>query len=268
MIYARSASFAMSTSYTTADEARNAVNDEADSSKVAGVSRFFKTGKGEYGEGDVFIGATVPSVRKVAKLCIDMPLSETSRLLDSEVHEVRLLGLIIMTYQFQKKEESHKEIHDLYIAKLSRVNNWNLVDSSAPQILGAYLYEQGRGEKKSSTGRAKLDELAISTSLWERRIAIIATQFFIRNDEFDDTIRIANTLLNDPHDLIHKAVGWMLREVGKRKLKVLTDFLNQNAAEMPRTMLRYAIEKLPPAKRRQYLNKRAPPPPEEGEESD
>jgi len=235
---------------------------------------FFKTGKGEYGEGDRFIGVSVPEIRKVAKEYRTLALGEVARLLASPVHEVRLAGLLILTYVYERahphpvKKENRRQkatysntndryqmsrergkgcatIVRFYLAHLNRVNNWDLVDLSAPQILGAYFRDYG-GEKK-------LYMLARSTRLWNRRIAIVATYAFIRVGIFTHTLAIAEMLLGDTHDLIHKAVGWMLREVGKRDEGALEAFLRSYGARMPRTMLRYAIEKFPESKRKALL---------------
>lgn len=215
------------------------------SPEVAAVSqRFFKTGKGQYGEGDHFLGIKLPVQRRVAKAHRDLPLAEITKLLYSTHHEARLVALLIMVAAFGKADERRrKDIFDLYLAHTDRVNNWDLVDSSAPNIVGAHL---GPGK------HALLTKLARSESLWERRIAILATLHFIKQDYFDETLRLAHILVSDTHDLIHKATGWMLREVGNRNRSVLEAFL-QDQPEMPRTMLRYAIEKFPEGLRQRYL---------------
>lgn len=207
--------------------------------------RFFKTGKGQYGEGDVFIGVTVPDVRIVAKQYKDLSLEHIEKLLKSKIHEDRLLALLILVEQFKKGTEAQqKSIARFYLAQLDRVNNWDLVDLSADKILGAWLYERSR---------TPLYKLVRSKNLWERRVAIISTFYFIRHHDFKDTLRLAEMLLNDQHDLMHKAVGWMLREVGKRDEAVLLKFLDKHAIVMPRTALRYALERLPEAHRKYYL---------------
>lgn len=211
--------------------------------------RFFKTGKGEYGEGDVFIGVTVPNSRKVAKKYKDLPLSKVQKLLQSKIHEERLVALLILVEQFEISFESQdynkqKEIYKFYLKNTARINNWDLVDLSASKIVGVYLLDKDR---------KILHKLAKSRSLWERRIAIIASFYFIRNDDFKDSLKISTTLLSDKHDLIHKAVGWMLREIGKRDQKVLEKFLKKYYIKMPRTMLRYAIERFPEPLRLKYL---------------
>jgi 3-methyladenine DNA glycosylase AlkD len=218
----------------------------ASPAQAAVLARFFKTGPGQYGEGDRFIGVKVPAIRKVAQEFRGLPLPEVECLLRSEIHEERLLALVILVGQFQKGDNaSRKRIYDLYLAKTQHINNWDLVDLSAPQIVGGYL------ENRS---RKPLDRLAKSTSLWERRISILATHWFIRHGDFADTFRIAEKLLGDEEDLISKAVGWMLREVGKRDVAVLERFLREHCRVMPRTMLRYAIERFPEGRRRAYLN--------------
>ncbi|MDD2790683.1 MAG: DNA alkylation repair protein [Sulfurimonas sp.] len=209
--------------------------------------RFFKTDQGSYGYGDEFIGVTTPEIRKVVKLFQMMPLSEVSALLYSGVHEERLLALLIMVAQYSDKnadEALQKAIFLTYIEHSDRVNNWDLVDSSAPHIVGDYLLSR---EKELLYGYARSD------SLWQRRIAIVASFAFIKQDQFEDTLAIAEILLFDRHDLIHKAVGWMLREVGKRDLDVELAFLNKYYKAMPRTMLRYAIEKFDEELRQKYL---------------
>jgi 3-methyladenine DNA glycosylase AlkD len=208
--------------------------------------RFFKTGKGEYGEGDIFLGLTVPEQRTIAKNYQNLPLADLIKLLHSKIHEERFTALVLMVNLYQKGDSTlKKQIYDAYLANSKWINNWDLVDTSTPQIVGDYLYNSG-------DVRA-LNKLAKSNLLWDRRIAILATFTFIRNNNFKPTLKIAKTLLRDNHDLIHKAIGWMLREVGKKDLKVLKDFLDDHAHEMPRTALRYAIEKLPRGERDGYL---------------
>ena len=209
------------------------------------LQRFFKTGPGEYGEGDVFLGIRVPQTRGVAKKYRDLSLAEIRKLLHAKEHEARLVALVILTLQYPKAEATRKQqIFDFYLANTRYINNWDLVDSSAGRIVGAHLHGQDT---------ALLDELAASKLLWDRRIAIIATQYFIARGEFTDTLRIAQKLLGDGHDLIHKAVGWMLREVGKKDESVLVAFLDRHHRSMPRTMLRYAIERFEPPVRSRYL---------------
>jgi 3-methyladenine DNA glycosylase AlkD len=208
---------------------------------------FFKTGIGQYGEGDISLGIRVPAVRKLAKEYKNLPLEETLLLLHSPYHEVRLFALISLVNTFAKTDEStQKKIYDLYLANTSHINNWDLVDISAPNIVGTYLFIKSK---------KPLYQLAKSKSLWERRIAVLATFYFIKNDQLDDSIKIAEILLKDKEDLIHKAVGWMLREVGKRNYKTAEIFLQKHCRTMPRTMLRYAIEKFSPSKRKMFLNR-------------
>ena len=209
------------------------------------LNHFFKTGPGEYGEGDVFIGVRVPAIRKIAKQFKELPLSETASLLRSKIHEERLAALIVLVLQADKGDaETRRHIYDLYLANTARVNNWDLVDLSAPQLVGAHLEDRSR---------KPLYRLANSAWLWDRRISILATFHFIRRGDFDDALRITELLLDDREDLIHKAVGWMLREVGKRDRDVLEEFLGKHYRKMPRTMLRYAIERFPATKRQAYL---------------
>jgi 3-methyladenine DNA glycosylase AlkD len=235
----------------TAREAEARLHALADEKVAVGMRRFFRTGPGQYGEGDRFLGVKVPPLRKLAREFGRLPLDEAEELLGSVFHEARLLALLILVRRFEKGDEpSRQAIYDLYLANTARVNNWDLVDASAPAIVGGFLAGRDRGP---------LVRLAGSASLWERRIAVVATQHFIRRDDFADTLRLAGLLLEDREDLIHKAVGWMLREVGKRDQAVLEGFLGEHCRWMPRTMLRYAIERLPETRRRQYLRGEAPP---------
>jgi 3-methyladenine DNA glycosylase AlkD len=214
---------------------------------AAFAARFFKTGPGQYGEGDLFLGLRVPALRAVVKEYRSLDRDQALELLRSEIHEERLVALLILVWQATKgTPEARKAIYDLYLAHTRFVNNWDLVDASAPSIVGGYLADRSR---------RPLDRLAGSASLWERRISIVATGFFIRLGEFDDTLRIAERLLADREDLIHKSSGWMLREVGKRDESALLAFLEEHAEVMPRTMLRYAIERLPEARRRDFLSR-------------
>ena len=210
------------------------------------LQRFFKTGKGEYGEGDVFIGLKVPDIRKVVKKHTDIPIFDLKQLLRSKIHEERLSALLILVYQFKNGDEKKREkIFNFYLKNTKYINNWDLVDLSAGYIVGGYL------EKRN---RKILEKLAKSKSLWERRIAMIATFQFIYNGEYKTTFKIAEILLFDKHDLIQKAVGWMLREAGKRcSQKELERFLKTRYKKMPRTTLRYAIERFPEKKRKNYL---------------
>ena len=206
---------------------------------------FFKTGPGEYGEGDRFIGLSVPQVRKLAKQYRQLSLPETKRLLRSPIHEERLLALLLLVSAFGTADEDvQRRIYVAYLRSTRYINNWDLVDCSAEHIVGAFLRERSR---------APLLRLARSASLWDRRIAILATFHFIKRSEFAPTLRIARRLLRDREDLIHKAVGWMLREVGKRDRATEETFLRQHYRQMPRTMLRYAIERFPERLRQRYL---------------
>ena len=217
----------------------------SDPARAAALQRFFKTAPGEYGEGDRFLGLTVPAVRAVAAQYQSLPLRDVEALLQSPWHEERLLALVILVGQYQRETPTGRDaIYRLYRRNIHRINNWDLVDCSAGRIVGAQL-RAGR--------RSPLRRLARSGSLWERRIAIMATGFYITRGEFDETLRVARLLLDDPHDLIHKAVGWMLREVGNRDRGVEERFLRRYAHRMPRTMLRYAIERFPQRLRRRYL---------------
>jgi 3-methyladenine DNA glycosylase AlkD len=232
----------------TAGQMVRALRAEADPSRVAVLQRFFRTQPGQYAEGDRFIGVTVPAIRGLTRRFSNAPLQEIDALLHSPIHEARLLALLLMVRGFRAGDErQRRRIYDLYLARTSRINNWDLVDSSAPQIVGAWLADRSR---------APLRKLARSESLWERRMAIIATHYFVRHADVTDTFRIAEILIDDRHDLIHKAVGWMLREAGKRRPRAERRFLASRHLRMPRTMLRYAIEKFPERERRAYLTAR------------
>lgn len=213
---------------------------------------FFKTGKDEYGEGDRFLGIRVPALRAQVKTCADLSLDDVTTILQSPWHEERLFALFVLVHRFGKVESAlRKQIYQLYLemAAAGFINNWDLVDCSAAQIVGVYLEDRSR---------KPLERLAKSNNMWERRVAIIATFHFIRQNEFAETLRIASLLVGDGEDLIHKAVGWMLRETGKRDLSAETGFLNQYYLSMPRTMLRYAIEKFPAELRKAYLEGTVP----------
>lgn len=230
---------------TSLESLRARVRELSDPEDARFLQRYFKTGPGEYGEGDVFAGIRVPVLRTLAREHGDLPLEDAAELLRSPVHEERLLALLVLVRAHQRgTPERRREIYDLYLAHTRYINNWDLVDSSAEHVVGAQLWEGNR---------SLLDRLARSESLWERRIAIMATFHFIRRGDFGDTFRIAETLLGDRHDLIHKAVGWMLREVGKRDQPAEEAFLRAHHARMPRTMLRYAIERFPEPLRKAYL---------------
>ena len=209
------------------------------------LQRFFKTGPGEYGEGDIFLGVKVPDVRKLAKEYQDISIKEVKQLLKSHIHAERLLALLILIHKFSKgNDPTRKSIYELYLKNTRFVNNWDLVDASAEHIVGAFLMERSR---------RPLYRLVRSKHLWERRISIISTFQFIKHYEFSETLKIGGMLISDEEELIHKAVGWMLREVGKRDLQTEEKFLKKHYKKMPRTMLRYAIERFPEAKRQRYL---------------
>ncbi len=210
--------------------------------------RFFKTGPGEYGEGDVFIGIRVPVLRKLVKEYSDLSVEDTAILLRSKIHEERLLALLLLVRLFSKGDHvTQTIIYDTYLEHTKFVNNWDLVDSSAEHIVGAYLMDRNK---------AVLYHLAQSKDLWQRRISIMSTFHFVKRHELSETLKISKMLLFDPQDLIHKATGWMLREIGKRHLQTEESFLKVHYKKMPRTMLRYAIEKFPEQKRQRYLKGR------------
>jgi 3-methyladenine DNA glycosylase AlkD len=215
------------------------------------LSRYFKTGKGEYGEGDVFLGIVVPQMREIAGGYTDMPLGEVRELLSSRIHEERLVGLLILVGKYRKAgppDRERKRIFDFYLANTRGVNNWDLVDLSTPEIVSDYLLDHPEE-------RTVLYKLARSRNIWERRIAIMGTFRFIKARQFDDALNIAEMLVADEHDLIHKAVGWMLREIGKRDQETEERFLRKYHRSMPRTMLRYAIEKFDAKKRALFMKK-------------
>lgn len=233
-------------SLQTAAQVKKVLEKLTDPKQAAILQRFFKTGQGEYGEGDVFLGIKVPKQRGLVKKYKDLPLVEVLNLLKSKIHEHRLVALLILVEKFRKADEKEqKKIFDLYVKNTKHINNWDLVDLSAPNIVGAFLLGKPR---------TILNQLVTSKILWERRIAVLSTFAFIKNNEFADTLKIAEVLVNDEHDLIHKAVGWMLREVGKRDQAKEEQFLKKHAEKMPRTMLRYAIEKFSQTKRKYYLH--------------
>ncbi len=231
----------------TAQEIEQAIRAVANPEKAKILSRFFKTRKGEYGEGDIFIGVQVPITRSIVKQYLDTPLDELEKLLHSPIHEIRLAALLCMVEQFRKGNSNLREkIYRCYLANTARINNWDLVDLSAPQIVGGYL---------EKLDHSLLYQLAQSSNLWEQRISIVSTLRWIRSGQFDDTLRLADMLLLHEHDLIRKAVGWMLREVGKRDKPLLCQFLDSRHKRMPRTMLRYAIEHFTPEERKHYMQK-------------
>nr|WP_315089320.1 DNA alkylation repair protein [uncultured Prevotella sp.] len=219
----------------------------SDAEKREIFPKFFKAGKGEYGEGDRFLGVTVPNIRAIAKLHKDISIEEIRDLIQSEWHEVRLCALIIMVEKSKKKDEAlRKELFNLYLSQTKRINNWDLVDLSCRFIIGEYLLDKSRDI---------LYQLAQSSLLWDNRIAIVSTYAFIRKGQLEDTYALSDLMMQHPHDLMHKAIGWMLREAGKRNPERLYDYVMSHRADMPRTMLRYAIEKFSP-KERTILMKR------------
>ncbi len=226
------------------------LNRLADPEKKKVLQRFFKTGPGQYGEGDIFLGVTVPKIRQVVKKhASKISLPETVQLLQNQHHEIRMCALLILVQKYQKgTNEIKKQIYDIFLQNTNYINNWDLVDVTIPCVVGDYLYNQPQHITKII-----LQQLATSNNLWERRIAVISTFHFIRQDRFGETLEISQMLLNDEHDLIHKVVGWMLREVGKRNQEVEEQFLRRNYKNMPRTMLRYAIERFEETKRQAYL---------------
>ncbi len=211
------------------------------------LTRFFKTGKGQYGEGDKFLGVTVPNARSVAKMHKDEPFGVLAALLQSPWHECRLCALLVLVERFKKSDEKErKAIYDFYLSQTSRINNWDLVDLSAPGIVGEYLKDKSRED---------LYRLAESSLLWDQRIAVMATYTLIKNHDFIDILALSERLLRHEHDLMRKAVGWMLREMGKRDKDLLVQFLEKHCKTMPRTMLRYAIEKFPEEERREFMKR-------------
>ncbi|MFA5992646.1 MAG: DNA alkylation repair protein [Candidatus Pacearchaeota archaeon] len=229
-------------------ELRKELKSMANSQKAKDLQRFFKTGKGDYGEGDIFLGVVVPEQRKITKKYAQLNLEDIRNLLYSKIHEERLIALLILVDKYKKSnnESEKRKIFDFYLANSRNINNWDLVDLSAPNIVGDFLLNR-KDERKI------LYKLAKSENIWERRIAVLATFTFIRNHDFEDSLNLSESLLKDEHDLIHKAVGWMLREIGKRDENVLEEFLKRYYEKMPRTMLRYSIEKFSKERRQKYL---------------
>jgi 3-methyladenine DNA glycosylase AlkD len=227
------------------DQIKKDLSQLGNPEKAKKLSGFFKTGKGQYGEGDIFLGIPVPEQRKMSKKYIDLPLNDLQELLSSRIHEHRLTALLILISKYGNADNSGKnEIFSFYLKNTENINNWDLVDLSAPKIVGDYLVN-----KDTSI----LFKLAKSNNLWEKRIAILSTFTFIRNNDFEDALSISKMLLLDEHDLIQKAVGWMLREIGKRNQEIEERFLSKYYTQMPRTMLRYAIERFDENKRKFYL---------------
>lgn len=228
------------------------LNELANPEKAKLYQRFFKTGKGEYGEGDIFLGIIVPQLRAIAKeFWKTVSLADIQQLLNTKIHEKRMIALVMLIHHYKsavklKDKELPQKIFNFFLSNTKNINNWDLVDVTCRDIIGHYLSDK-------TAERKILEKLALSKNLWERRIAIISTSYFIPKGDFADTLKIAEILLLDEHDLIHKAVGWMLREIGKRNLAVEEEFLQKHYRQMPRTMLRYAIEKFEEGKRRGYL---------------
>jgi 3-methyladenine DNA glycosylase AlkD len=230
-----------------AEDVKKDLRNLANFEKANLLQRFFKTGKGDYGEGDVFLGVMVPNTRKIAQKYTYLNLKEINTLLNSKIHEERLCALLIMVKQYFKLDElNKKKLFNFYIKNAKQINNWDLVDLSAPKIVGGYLLDKPR---------SILYKFSKSKNLWERRISILSTFAFIKAGDYSDSFRLTKILMNDKHDLIHKAVGWMLREIGKKSMKDEIQFLNKHYKKMPRTMLRYAIERFPEVKRQFYLKK-------------
>lgn len=229
----------------TAREIEKELNAHENPADAEFLQRFFKTGPGEYGEGDIFIGLRVPKLRAIAKKYQDLSLEEIEKLLDSPIHEHRLAAVIIMAERAKRAQETEKKgLYQLYLRRTDRINNWDIVDSSCRDVIGGYLMDKPRDP---------LFKLARSPSMWERRIAMVSTWQFIRVNDLADTFKIAEMLLDDSQDLMHKATGWMLREAGKKDEAQLKDFLDQYASVMPRTMLRYSLERLHPADKAHYM---------------
>ena len=230
-----------------AEDIQHELEQYIDPVKREYLPRFFKTGKGQYGEGDKFLGVVVPNTRIVAKRHKDAPFEAIAALLQSEWHECRLCALLMLVERFKKSDEKGKKvIYDFYLTQTARINNWDLVDLSAPGIVGEYLKDKPRQD---------LYRLAGSPLLWDQRIAVVSTYTLIRNHDFIDILSLSERLLHHKHDLMHKAVGWMLREMGKRDKDLLVQFLEKHCTVMPRTMLRYAIEKFPEEERREFMKR-------------
>ncbi|MBF0494053.1 MAG: DNA alkylation repair protein [Candidatus Omnitrophica bacterium] len=221
------------------------IRKHGDRKKAELLKRYFKTGPGEYAEGDIFIGIKVPALRAIAKKYRYLSFNDTLTLLKSDIHEERFVALLLLMHKYRCADAGwQKKIYKAYLAHTKYINNWDLVDVSAKHVVGGFLMDKDR---------TPVHELAHSASLWERRIAVLATFYFIGHGDFDDALKISEILINDRHDLIHKAVGWMLREVGKKDMDIEEKFLKKYCAIMPRTMLRYAIERFPGTKRMAYL---------------
>lgn len=232
----------------TSEIIKNELFSVADTEKKEVLQRFFKTGKGQYGEGDKFIGVVVPKIREIVKKYKSIPLNEINQLIQSEFHECRMAGLLFLVFMFEKSKDENirKQIYEFYIQHVDYINNWDLVDLTAPNIVGTYLFEKNRND---------LYTFSLSNHLWLQRISIISTLYFIRKNDLKTTFELADNLLHHKHDLIHKAVGWMLREAGKRDFQSEYNYLIENKRynSMPRTMLRYAVEKFPEQTRQDFL---------------
>jgi 3-methyladenine DNA glycosylase AlkD len=230
------------------NQIKREIKSLSDPKRARLLAGYFKTGPGQYGEGDIFLGLTASQIKKIARQFSDLSLARIQKLLSSRFHEHRSVALAILVRQYQKAkdEKTKKVLVDFYLKNTKWVNNWDLVDGSAPKILGDYLLDKDK---------SILYRLAKSENLWERRIAVLASFAFIRENRFEVALKLSQLLLRDQHDLIHKAVGWALREVGKKDQKTEEKFLQKNLSQMPRTMLRYAIEKFSPTKRQEYLKK-------------
>jgi 3-methyladenine DNA glycosylase AlkD len=234
-------------SLNTAAGVKAALLSYARNEKAVGLSRFFKTGPGQYGEGDLFCGVMVPQVRSVARQALDLNRDEIEFLIQDELHEVRLCGFLILVEQYRRQPEKRADIVDYYLSRLYRANNWDLVDLTAPKILGHWLLDHDR---------SVLYLLSESQSLWEQRVAIVCTITLIAQHQFEDSLALVKKQIQHPHDLMHKANGWMLREIGKRDRSVLTAFLEEYTTQLPRTTLRYAIEHYSAEERQYYLKKK------------
>ena len=225
---------------------KSEINEAGSADKAKILSRFFKTGKGEYGEGDIFVGVTVPVNREIAKKYSEADFSTIKSMLNSPIHEHRLSGLLALVQKYKKQKNNHTDIVKFYLSQTKNINNWDLVDLSAPYILGEYL--------NTNYDQSIIDQLSNSQSMWERRIAIVSTLTMIRKTNIDLALKLSEKYLTDTQPLIHKATGWILREVGKKDEKSLIDFLDKHTPTMPRTALRYAIERLDKDTRTHYIN--------------
>jgi 3-methyladenine DNA glycosylase AlkD len=240
---------------TTAAVLLRELEARADPVHARNLQRFFRTGPGEYGAGDLFLGIRMPALRSLARQT-SLSVAEACTLLRSPLHEARMLALLLLVRLYDRGDARQRaEVYEAYLNERAHINNWDLVDTSAPHIVGKHLFGAGAGQESSASSTDMLNRLAASPSLWDRRMAILSTQYFIRQGHFSVTLRLAELLLHDRHDLIHKAVGWMLREVGNRNREVEESFLRAHAHEMPRTMLRYAVEKFPAELRAVYMGR-------------